>query len=510
MTRLLPSALALLLITLHMDAQTLLPLKRITIFKNGTCLMTREGKVPIKDGVARLPIPTDALFGGYWLGAVNNSLEVLTFKTDTLEKSNDSKELADFLLGNVGKKMRLAFHAKEQPPITGQLISCDSETGLLRIRQENGTTSLLLLSSLHQVDFLEEMVTTYTKDTLQRMVVIKPGKPGRDLQLQQLSMQAGINWVPSYLLKIRDDKTARLEMKAVIENGVEDLINGETELVVGAPQMYFGQRRDPITYDYLTEGSHAGDAGGMPTQMLSNSLRSREMLASPSESAFDNEYGSDGEKTGDLYIYQIGKINLPKGSKASYSVFAAPVEYAHKYEAVIPDHTNFINNRYIQPGETPLDVIHSLTLKNTASVPLTTAPVMVVTEKEQFLAQDLLRYTAMGGQVDIKLSKALDISVSHAEEEIERKDEAKKTGGYTYGRVLIRGSVTLSNRQKKEATVSVKKTVTGHVTKTDGGKATKERIGTDNNPVTVMAWEVKLPATGAKTLVYEYEVFFRQ
>lgn len=493
-----------------MDAQTPLPLKRITIFKNGTCLVTREGKVPTKDGLARLPIPADVLFGGYWLGAVNNALEALTFKTDKLEQSSKSKDIGQFLSGNIGKKLTVVFHAKELSPISGQLVSYDGETGLVQVKQENGKTTLLTMAVIHQVEFGEEMVNTHVMDSFQRMVLIKPTKPTNELHLQQLSMQAGINWVPSYLLKLKDDKSARLEMKAVIENGVEDLVQGETELVVGAPQMYFGQRRDPITYDYLTEGGHAGESG-MATQMLSNSMRSREMLSSPSESAFDSEYVSEGEKTGDLFIYNIGKISLAKGSKGSYPVFATPVEYVHKYEAVIPDQTNFISNRYIQPGETPLDVIHSLTLTNTASVPLTTAPVMVVTEKEQFLAQDLLKYTPVGGQVDIKLSKALDIGISHSEEEVERKDEAKKTFGYNYGRVLIRGTITLSNRQKKETTVSVKKTVSGNITKiADGGKSIKERMTTDNNPVSVMTWAVKLPANGSKTLLYDYEVFFRQ
>jgi hypothetical protein len=493
-----------------MDAQNTLPLKRLTIFKNSTCLITREGKIPITGGVARLPIPSEALFGGYWIASPNNVIQSLTFKSDKLEESEPAKDIYQYLAGNIGKKLTIVTNLKEAGPTTGKLIDFNKETLLLKVKQDNGRLTLLPAQNIHQVDFLEEVNNSFVKDSIQRMVILKPEKTANEILLQQLSMQAGVNWVPSYLLKLKDEKSARLEMKATVENGVEDIINGETELVVGAPQMYFGQRRDPITYDYLTEGDVRQDFSGMGAQMLSNSMRSRE-IASESESAFDGEFATEGEKAGDLYIYKIGKISLPKNSKGTYPVFAAPVDYAHKYEVLIADHTNFISNRYVQPGEVNLDVIHSLAIKNTSSVPLTTAPVMVVTEKEQFLAQDLLKYTPVNGSVDIKLSKALDIVIKSSEEEIDRKEEAKKAYGYNYGRIVIKGTLTLSNLQKKEVTVHVRKVVTGNIIKlSDNGKVTKERISTDNNPVSALDWDVKMSVNSQKTITYEYEVFYRQ
>ncbi|MBY0432924.1 MAG: hypothetical protein K2U26_02320 [Cyclobacteriaceae bacterium] len=494
-----------------MDAQHSLPLKRITIFKNGTCLITREGKLPVKEGVARLPIPQEALFGGYWLGAVNNSIRSLTFKKDNLQEREEAKELVQYLAGNVGKRVTVSLLQKETAPVTGKLIGFDKETLLAKIKQDNDKVTLVQAQSIYQVDFYEEAVATYLKDSISRMVIVTPEKPATELQLQQLAMQAGVNWVPSYLFKMKDEKTARLEMKATIENSIEDIVNGEAELVVGSPQMYFGQRRDPITYDHITEGSAGPEYNG-DMQMLSNSMRERSSKKmSMDESAFEGSYQTEGEKTGDLYIYQIGKITLPKESKGSYPVFAATVDYAHKYEAILVDHTNFVNNRYIQPEESPADVIHSLAVKNTATVPLTTAPVMVVTEKEQFLAQDLLRYTPVGGTVDIKLSKALDILIKNAEEEVNRKEEAKQVSGYQYTRVVIKGTVTISNLQKKEVVVSVKKSVAGNVIKSgDARKVTKEGMSSDYNPVSTIAWEVTMGSNSQRVLNYEYEVFFRQ
>lgn len=77
-----------------MEAQQSLPLKRVTIFKNGTALVTKEGKAVLKDGAARLPIPAEVLFGGYWVGATkDNSIKSLIFQNDKLEKDEDRKSV---------------------------------------------------------------------------------------------------------------------------------------------------------------------------------------------------------------------------------------------------------------------------------------------------------------------------------------------------------------------------------------------------------------------------------
>jgi hypothetical protein len=343
------------------------------------------------------------------------------------------------------------------------------------------------------------------------MVLIHPEKSANEIALQELYMQSGINWIPSYLLKLKDEKTARLEMKATVENSVDEIVNAEAELVVGSPQMYFGLKHDPITYDYLTiDVNNRRVDGGMQSQMLSNSnYRSAGFAAEPAGD-FNSEFSTEGEKSGDLYIYRIGKISLPKNGKGSYPVFATSVEYKDKYEGVIEDKTNFAYSHQCDPTETNYDVYHSLELKNTANVPLTTAPVMIISPKEQFLAQDLLRYTPVGGVVNVRLSKAIDIVLKNTEEETQRIDQAKEIAHRTYGRVVIKGVISVNNFQNKEVTVVIKKNVVGTViSQTDAGKIVKgSRV--DQNPNTTITWELKLPLNGQKVLNYQYEVYFQQ
>ena len=509
---LIPFAL-LLIASLTMEAQQPLPLKKITIFKNGSCLLTREGKATTKDGVARLPIPQEVLFGGYWIGATGgNTIQSLSFKNDKLEKREAAKEFWQLISGNVGKTVTISLANKNNEYVAGKIVGFERQSGIVKLKQENGKISYLQTQNIFQLDFSEEANATFVEDSTFRMVLLKPEKPSNDINLQQLSMQGGVNWVPSYLLKMKDEKSARLEMKAVIENGIEDITNAETELVVGSPQMYFGMRRDPITYDYLTTDGGMDNAGMQPMQMMSNAAFSRAASADKAEeSAFDGSYSTEGEKTGDLYIYKVGKVTLANHTKGSYPVFASNIDYKHKYEGVIADKTNYYNSRFVDNNETNFDVYHSLELKNTTTVPFTTAPVMVVTEKEQFLAQDLLKYTPVGGTVDVKLSKAIDIVMRNAEEESQRNDSYKKINSYMYSRVVIKGSINISNLQNKDVVVNVKKLLAGTVlSQSDGGKAVKTGIGYDNNPSSHISWEIKMPMNSKKTLTYEYEVLYRQ
>jgi hypothetical protein len=495
------------------QAQQPLPLKKITIFKNGTCLLTREGKTIVTDGVARLPIPQEVLLGGYWIGSLNgNSIQSLAFKNDKLERRETAKEFWQLISGNIGKSVTISWTHKNNETLTGKILAFEKQHGLVKLKQDNGKITFAQVETIFRLDFNDEANTDFMKDSTFKMVVLKPEKQTNDINLQQLSMQAGVNWVPAYLLKIKDEKNARLEMKATIENGIEDIANAETELVVGSPQMYFGMRRDPITYDYLTTDGEMDKTGLPPAQMLNNAAFAR--TAKPDmveETAFNESYSTEGEKNGDMYIYKIGKVTLPNHTKGSYPVFASSIEYKHKYEGVIADKTNYYNSRFVDTNETNFDVYHSLEIKNTTQVPFTTAPVMVVTEKEQFLAQDLLKYTPIGGTTDIKLSKAVDIVMRNAEEESLRNDSYKKINNYLYSRVVLTGKITINNLQHKEVIVNVKKLLFGTVlSQSDGGKTVKTGIGFDNNPSSTISWEVKMPVNGKKTLMYEYEVLYRQ
>jgi hypothetical protein len=163
---------------------------------------------------------------------------------------------------------------------------------------------------------------------------------------------------------------------------------------------------------------------------------------------------------------------------------------------------------YCNNNEDNCDVFHSIELKNSTTFPFTTAAVMVLTEKGQFMAQDQLKYTPTGAVSIIKLSKAIDVVMKNTEEETSRVENFKKIGKTTYHKVLLKGSIVVENLQPKQVIIDVAKHVNGTVTNDGDGKMKKQKTYNSVNPYSDITWQVTLNAGEKKTLTYEYEVLF--
>lgn len=491
-----------------------LPVKKISIFKNGTAMIVREGSTPIAGGKATLPVPSRAIYGSYFLGTgKDNAVRNIAIKNDTIKKEEKATAIWQLIAGNVGKKVTLSVApaGKIDKTITGKILSYNQQSGLIRLQSDNNKIEVFRSADVYLAEFAEEEKQTYLADSIQRSLVITPSNGSGNMNLQEIYLQTGVNWMPSYFMILKDEKSARLEMKATIENFADPLSDAETELIVGAPQMTNSDKLDPMTYDYQTmDGIVSVDR--MALYANNNAMQTKSYAwsaAAPAADAFNQEFSATGEKNDDLYIYKIGKVSLGKNSKGIYPIFAGNIEYKDKYEGLIEDRSNYAESRAANNDETPIDVFHSLEIKNTASVPLTTAPVTIINEKDQFVAQNEISYTPAGSTSTVRLSKAIDIIMKNPEEETSRTDNAKKIGKQTYSSVKIKGTVTLENFQNKEVTVAVTKNTNGEVsTASDGGKITRQKSFTNINPLTQIKWDVKLAANQKKTVSYEYEVFF--
>ncbi|MBI5219894.1 MAG: hypothetical protein HY958_13285 [Bacteroidia bacterium] len=502
--------------TFNCSAQTGLPIRKLTIFKNSTCMVSKEGPLKTKDGKLQLPVPAQALFGTYWLGASKeNNIKSIVFENDTVKKQAKAKNFSQVLLGNIGKQITITNYKNDKIP--GKIIDFTRESNLLKMKLDNGKYSFMEAKDISSLEFADDNNPTFRSDSIIRLANIRTEKSTDNISLHEYYMQQGVNWIPSYFLRLVNDKEARLEMKATLENYAEDISEVETEVVVGAPQLYFGTRLDPMTFNYITPSvstttAYTGrwDNNAMRNDM-SNMMQTQTTggyVDSRTQGYFSMDYGTEGEKNNDLYYYNLGKITLPKNSKGNYPIFASTLGYKDKYEVSIPDKINYASYLYCDNTEGLYDVFHSIEIKNSTNFPFTTAPVMVITDKSQFLAQDLLKYTPTGAATTIKLSKAIDIILKNSEEEVSRVENIKKIAKTTYSKVLLKGTVIIENHQQKGVTIEVTKNMNGTVTNSNNGVLKKQKVYGSVNPSTEVKWEVTLGAGEKKTINYEYEVLF--
>ncbi|UPT66156.1 MAG: DUF4139 domain-containing protein [Sphingobacteriales bacterium JAD_PAG50586_3] len=573
------TTLSALAILAAMVAHAQLQPTKLSVFSNGTFFEQKEGKLKFNNSIGKVDLPGTILQGTFWLAGSNDiKIKQIDIAVDTVKKVKSAQYLDDFLAANEGKNVTLRFTPAlttlANPTLrslTGTLVSFNKQSGLIKLKNTEGKIILINADNLNDIDLDANANETFKDDTLIRRASIYLDKPATEAPFNQVTMQTGLQWQPSYYIKLENDKDARLIMKATVENGTEvDYDKIDLDLVVGAPQLFFGTAADPIcdffapppptasyTWDY--DGSEdlnyrgAGRfrrsftrndditmqgiisvtdmngtstvpqiktrgklletiSGGMPAMYDGDVTGGVIDISGAYNVAIDitgdKDYSSAGKKSADLYYYNAGKVSLPRNAKTLLPISQSTISYKHVYEANIGDITNYAYNRAVLVDEAkPSDVFHSLKITNKTAAPLTEAPVFIVNENEDPIAQDKLNYTPVNEEATIKLSKAIDVSVKSKEEEIGKDEKARKFNKRSYDKVTLKGMVDVVNSLDKAITLTLKKALRGDVTKTDGGTITKPGRFLDINPVSLIKWEVDLKPGEKKTITYEYEVY---
>ena len=495
-----------------LSAQQSLPAVNVSIYKNGSAFFTKNGTVPVVNDTAFIPVP-NAVIGTYWLTTPKeNLIKNISYKSKKITTKIKDGDVRELLRANVGKTVSVSIPATEgkTQTVTGTIVGFYEMMSMVKI-SDGFKTRLVSFHDIADIS-LEGINDYFLRDSIVYMAQIIPTKQLTQLEVTETSLQSNISWIPSYYLSLKDDKSARLEMKSLIENYSGEVFNNtNTELIVGMPQLGLGLNPDPATTQGFT---HAG--GGynpvMQQSMYANSFKARSMGMMESADALSvaptSTFAATTETGDDLFIYKLGKISLPKQSKASFPVFATTLSYKNLHECEIADYTNFENMKYIQPNDNVHDVFHSIEITNSTDYPLTSGTIMVTDKDGRFTAQDQLKYVPKNGIGIIRLTKEINISVKNSEEEIERYDNVKKINKVSLNKVKIRGTITINNYDQDSKTITLKKNINGTITVANDGKVTKVSQYYGNNPMSNVTWEITVASGAKKEIVYEYETLF--
>ena len=72
-----------------------------------------------------------------------------------------------------------------------------------------------------------------------------------------------------------------------------------------------------------------------------------------------------------------------------------------------------------------------------------------------------MTYTSPGGTVDLTVTTAVNVPVSHKEDEIKRTPEAVKWRNHSYMQIDMQGTITLTNYRDKDIELEVVRNVMG-------------------------------------------------
>ncbi|MBI5833324.1 MAG: hypothetical protein HZB16_13585 [Armatimonadetes bacterium] len=514
-------------------------IRTAALFKNGLAMVVRDVTVPAAGEwiVGELPAP---VHGSFWLvppaGAELSATAVnLPRRTPT-----DALTLVDLLRANLGRAVEIKVDNAWQ---AGTLRALPEKMPTIAMRQGGRANDyyyyretmaaappvpgFVLLDTRdgqlalepNQIKGLrgKQLATRYDQAQAAVGVKLKLDKPG---PLSVWYLTWGLTWAPSYRLDVKGE-TASFGMKAMVVNDVEALAATDLQFVTGFPNLRFAQVHDPLALNadvtaFITALSAPQDGtdryGGVTSQVMQ--VRSQDS-APPVGPVYKP---SAGEQSEDLFFYPQPKVTLDRGERGYYPLFTSDVPCRSLFTWELPD---TVDEDYRwrpwwwaprssgnDTGRTQSPQIwHVLRLTNTSGVPWTTAPAMMLRDG-RIMGQEMLTYTGAGDQVDLRVTRSVDLPTMASESIIKTERAAEHLGGLSYSRLTVKGELAIFNRKAVEAQIEVRKQLQGEIvdTKPTADVRRTAKLLSPINQVQSLVWKVAVPSGARQDIVYTYTV----
>lgn len=479
---------------------------RLSIFKNGTYFIKKSATVNVQNQSFTIPAPTNVLMGSFWLATSKDAtVKSIQIKQDTFRIPHVCQSMEDYLKASINKFVTLYYGSFSTDSIAGILLDFNPITRSLKVRNRNNKIEIFSSDTYNHFVMNEDNNSVQT-DSIAPLASIKLNQNVASTMASTLSLEKGIQWVPSYLLTIVNDKEATLSMKATIINNGESYFNTEMDIIIGKPELFYGDVLDPICTNFLNNIVFGAREYNQMSYNFGNTASRYDAAETEKEEDGTGNEGEDkeGSKLEDLYIYKLGKIDLEKGAATIIPVSTATIKYEDLYTVDLPI------NSTTNDKANPIEVFHKYKILNSGNAPLTTGSVLVINQNELPIAQSQIKYTPAKGEQEVNISKAIDVQVRNEETEGKREKSNKKlSDGVMYDKVNYNGRIFLQNLQNKTIKIKISKSATGFATATSvNGKIKKVKDEyTSVNALSMMEWEVELAAGQKMELTYNYFAF---
>ncbi|HUO08596.1 MAG TPA: hypothetical protein VM008_09880 [Phycisphaerae bacterium] len=487
------------------DALAKMPVKEITVFKDGHALLLHSGKMPTDAAgnvlLDNLPAP---VLGTFWpfSNDPNVKLASVTAGTRKISAPHTALSYADLLRANIGA--RVALHAndnyegtvlkvldasKDQPDSPDQSAPnapAPSASEFLLLQTGTGT-KVLNIATIDSLLFESpDYKTTLSSEESRNLLTLKlqwpDNKPQPAADVGMMYLQKGIRWIPNYKITIDGNGHANFQLQATLVNEITDLHDVTANLVIGVPTFAFKDITDPIALQKtIAQLSPYFQPNAAAAYGMSNAIMSQGRM---SESRTRDEGGGNpsdlgpelggSQKNEDLFIFTVNHITLKKDERMVVPITQFSVPYADVYTLDIPFSPppevwrNFGAEQQAQIARLfrAPKVMHTLRISNTSDFPITTGPALLMRDGK-ILSQAMTEYTPIHATLDLSLTTAVDVLVKKTDRETKRIPNAERWEGMDFARVDLKGNITLTNHRATPIILEISRNVLGTVDTAD-------------------------------------------
>jgi hypothetical protein len=508
----------------------------VALFKNGLGFFIREGKVPQTSGWVVIEEVPSPILGTFWITGEGDGLTIkdtVAEKVKSTEKI-DAISIEELLEANVGKMVQLGVQMVDNIQLLkGTIVSVPEDRkkdGNFDRRPQVEQASCVVFKTEEGIVVLNKRNILYLLLPEDANYQISKEEKARlklniqntaDASIKVTYLQKGIAWAPSYIVDISQPERAKIKMKALIINDIEDLENCTVSFVTGFPHFLFSDVLSPIgMQEDLTSFIQSLNEDRSRSRRDSSAITQQAMIISniAAPSAAVSGYSADelaGKFQEDLFFYEKEGVTLKKGERAYYELLSDEVKYEHIYEWEIKD--TIQSDRYVyeqRGGEEAKDweqVWHSIKLQNSTKIPWTTAPAITM-QGDKILGEDILYYTSIGGDSNLKITRTTEVKADSREYEVDRKHNAASFYSDNYDLVTIRGELKVVSFKDEEIVMDITKRITGKVSEqTHDGKVELVAEGIKAvNEHSIIKWNIPIEKNGQVDIRYQYAVYLRR
>lgn len=521
----------------------------VALFKNGYGFFSCEGSLPEGEETIVLDRVPRASLGTMWFGTSGTNSRVVDTKVvrRTVPLDRPAMNFEELIRSNPGAHARVVASETFEGtllPVPAEFTYPDvtplfptgpernlrgrpgSDPGRGRLRPEMFTVLTaqdeivaVRFSDVRQLSLSGGSRTEFVEQREQPYLECRLEKAARGGAVHLHYLQAGASWIPGYEIELVDDDTATVRLKGTLVNDVEDLDDAQVHFVVGYPNFMYADVEEPLSgrqslQQFLQSLTDSGsrEPRGRRAMMLQQAFLNVDWFAE--EMPAMPVMPTGGEFKEDLFYYPPVAATVKKGERLSFVLSESKAPYQHIYTWDVPDTIPLNRQGYYErrSGETPEPepIWHSLRLENKAKQPWTTGSAFIVQDGVP-LGQDMLRYTSVGGETIVRITRATDVAGQKQEFEIERQHNARQFYDDNYDLVTVRGELKLQNKRTKPVRATITKATTGTVEQTspEAEVAVRAEGLTPVNQKSTLKWQIDLEPGDEQTLTYIVKVYVR-
>ena len=470
-----------------------MPVKEVTVFKDGHVYVLHEGEVLTNDqGHVTLDYLPNPIIGTFWPYSADPNVKLTHVVAGAcdVEVDRTASTIAELVKGNIGSKV-LIGEINKQPykaTILRVLAQSTADKNGIVLLQVDDVVRAVPVGKINELTFLGKYKSDIVEEKTRNVMTLKLDWPEQAIQKTakagMVYVQRGIRWIPSYRFELDGEGNAVVKLQATLVNELIDLKDVKTHLVIGVPTFKFKETPDPFSLQKtFARLSNAFPNANQTTYAFSNALMSQ-MRARTGEYAARpaRDEGAVGlapelqghDKNEDLFVFTVDHITLKKGECMVVPIAQFTLKYRDIYSLNLPFapprevRRNFNSTRQAELARLfhAPKAMHKIRFVNDSEFPITTAPALIFCNG-RVIAQGMTTYTARGASCDMELTAAVDITVKVNDKMDDGKRDTEDWDGHRYYKKKLSGKIHLANFTAKNISLEIHRSVMGRIEDAD-------------------------------------------